>query len=320
MKRLFFLVLFSNTIIKLIAQPVISSSILPVIGDTIKVGVDTLLVSPGPAGALVNWDFKNLPLHYSSSRIYLAPAATSYASFAPAATIVRTDPAGTFYSFWKNNTSVSTYYGFIEFNKYDQSYNSLPIGYYKFPLTYLKTYVDSFSATTNPGAVVGAGKYYFSADAWGTLILPHKTVSNTLRTKSVLYIGDSAVNNYSLTVDYAWYLEGKKDPLLVISSVVVNHALYKKFAIYDNAVGTGIQVVNNMKAINLYPNPASNQLVVLNSNLAQHTDYVIYSMQGDMMMQGELLEGQTTLDISKLSPGVYLFKTATDVQKFTIQK
>ncbi len=319
MNKLFFLLLIIGLSLKLSAQPSISSSILPVIGDTIKVGVDTLLVSPGVAGANVTWNFKSLPLHYSSSRIYIAPASTAYSSFAPAATLVRTDPLGSFYSFWKNSSTVSIYYGFIEFNKYDQSYNTLPVNYYKFPLTYTKNYIDSFSATTNPGAFVGPGKYYFTADAWGTIILPHKSVSNTLRTKSVLYIGDSSINDYSLTTDYAWYLEGKKDPLLVISTVVVNKILYKKFAIYDNTSGSGILGASNQEPFKLYPNPAKNQLMIEKS-LWTNAPYAIYNLQGQLAQNGTLMEQQTLVDVSALAEGMYLLKYNNSFRKFTVKK
>lgn len=323
MKKIVYILLISFASFKLAAQPIITTSILPVIGDTIKIGVDTLLVAPGVPGVNITWDFKSLPLHYASSRIYLNPSITAFFNFAPAATMARTDAQGAVYSFWKNTVTTSTYYGFVELNKYDQNFNSLPIGYYKFPITFGQNYMDSFSAFTNPGSVTGAGKYYFSADGWGTLILPHKTVSNTLRTKSVLYIGDSTINNYSLTVEYAWYLEGKKDPLLVVSSVVINKALYKKFALYDKSSGAGISEMAVYPVIKIYPNPSKNAITLERFDQAGNdlVNLKIFDAVGKFIEPLQIEKGldQQQIDISQYPSGLYFVEILAN-EKLSHQK
>ncbi len=319
MKRILYILFIISATLRLAAQPVITTSILPSIGDTILVGVDTLLVSPGAAGANIAWDFRALPLHILSSRIYLDPAKTTFFNFAPAATMARTDAAQTVFSFWKNTANTSTYYGFVELNKYDQNFNSLPIAYYKFPISLGNNFNDSFSAYTNPGGIRGPGKYYFSADAWGALFLPHKTVLNTLRTKSILYVGDSSVNNYSLTVEYAWYLEGKKDPLLVISSVVINKALYKKFAIYDYASGLGITAINEKPILKIYPNPAQQTLFLERNEISgnENINIKIYDRAGSLL-ESQLMSNKTDIqkiDLAQLPSGFY-FVELSDQNKW----
>ena len=220
------------------AQPTILSNVLPAIGDTILMSLDSTLVAPGNSGSNVTWDFSSsIKQDIFIERVYLDPTQTQYGLSFPNAKLCRTDGIGSVYSYWDNtNANKSIYYGFVEKNIYDQNYNALPLNYYKFPITYGNSYVDSISALTNPGALVGAGKY---------LKLPNKTITNVLRTKSLIYVGDSSpsVNSYSLTTEYAWYQSSKKEPLLVISSVIINHVLHKKFVIFDNSPASAISEI-----------------------------------------------------------------------------
>jgi hypothetical protein len=286
MKNIFtaFILLFLVTTIK--AQPQIYSNVLPVKGDTILMSLDSTLVPPGSSGANVTWDFStSIKQDIFIERVYLDPANTPYAVQFPNAKLCRTDGIGSVYSYWDNsNTSKSIYYGFVEKNIYDQNYHALPLNYYRFPLIYGQSTVDSISAVTNPGGLVGPGKYKFNADGWGTLKLPNKTVPNVLRTKSLIYIGDSnpPVNSYSLTVEYAWYQAFKKEPLLVISSVVIDHNLHKKFVIFDNTSKVNVNEANIAESIQIYPNPTHDLLYldITNSKSNDAVEISIFDVQG----------------------------------------
>jgi hypothetical protein len=297
----------------IIAQPTITSNVLPVKGDTILMSLDPTLVPAGANGANVTWDFST-SLHQDIlvERIYLDPTNTAYSSKFPNAKLCRTDGIGAVYSYWDNsNNSKSVYYGFVEPNVYDQNYNNLPLSYYKFPINYNDAFVDSLSAITNPGGIVGPGKYYFNADGWGTLKLPHKTVSNVLRTKSVIYIGDSSpsINSYSITTEYAWYQPSKKEPLLVISSVIINHALHRKFVIYDNGSSTGINETALSEMIKLFPNPVSDILTICIDETHIKKECVISIFDITCKMQKTFIVNKSNplfqIDMSDLPKGIY---------------
>ena len=292
----------------LFAQPTITSGILPVKGDTVILALDTILQPPGNSGVNVTWNFSSLQQHILSSRIYLDPASTPYAAKYPNAVLARTDGAGSVYTYWKNAGNISTYYGFVEPAVYDQNYNSLPVNYYKFPIKYGDAYVDSLFATTNPGNTQGSGKYYFSADGWGTLILPNKVVQNVLRTKSILYIGDSTVNSFSLTKEYAWYSPNQKDALLVISSVLLNGALYKKFVFYDKRVANGVSTIDASEEMNIYPNPTSGVFKVHVGNIQCHCIIGCYDPTGRLLMNKEMDERDAEIDLAGYGKGVYVVK------------
>jgi hypothetical protein len=308
-----FTFLFTLYVASLHAQPTITSSVLPVKGDTVLMAYDSTLVAPGASGANATWDFsasvhQDLPVQ----RIYLDPSNTAYASKFPNAKLCRTDGIGAVYSYWDNtNTTKSVYYGFVEPGVYDQHYNNLPISYYKFPVNYNDHFIDSISAVTNPGSIVGPGKYYFDADGWGTLKLPHKTVTNALRTKSVVYIGDSMppVNSYSLTTEYAWYEPAHKEPLLVISSVVINHAMHRKFVLYDNGFPSGINELLVGSKMHAWPNPASSRLFVELPGTLQKSEIRLLDAVGKTVLVSSLEGGNVAeVNLEGLCNGVYLMQ------------
>lgn len=300
------------------AQPTITSAVLPIKGDTILMALDSTLVPAGASGANVTWDFSaNLQQDLPIQRIYLDPTATAYSAKFPNAKLCRTDGIGKVFSYWDNsNTSKSVYYGFVEPGIYDQHYNNLPVSYYKFPISYGQSYADSLSAVTNPGAVVGPGKYYFAADGWGTLKLPAKTYSNVLRTKSVVYIGDSspAINSYSLTTEYAWYEPSHKEPLLVISSVIINHSLYRKFIIYENLLTSGLNMLTNHLKLKVFPNPANDRLYIETENTLKGHQLEITDITGKSII---LSLDESVIDVSSLGRGIYFLKIISGEKQIT---
>ena len=323
MKKLYllFLIFFISLIIN--AQPIITSNVLPVVGDTILMSFDSTLVSVGSDGANVNWDFStSLNQDFFFERVYLNPINTPYSSIFPNSKICRTDGIGSAYSYWDNtNSNFSVCYGFVEPNFYDQNYNSLPLNYYKFPILYGNSFVDSVSAVTNPGNLLGSGKYSFKADAWGTIKLPNKTVPNVLRTKSVLYIGDSSItiNSYSLTTEYAWYQANKKEPLLVISTIIINHSLYKKFVLFDNTSSNGINKNELSETFKIIPNPSKDIINLNFSSINTNSDLElsIYNILGRKIFSSPL--NSNFLNIGFLSKGLYIVKI-TDGKKYYQQK
>ncbi|MCX6230966.1 MAG: T9SS type A sorting domain-containing protein [Bacteroidetes bacterium] len=325
MKKLYFFLFILIISYNLKAQPVITANVLPVVGDTMLMSFDSTLISAGVSGANVNWDFSAV-LHqdFYFQRIYLSPANTPYSATFPSAVLCRTDGIGSAYSYWNNsNSSKSVCYGFVEPNNYTQHYNNLPISYYKFPISFGNAYVDSVSAVTNPGNIIGPGKYYFNADAWGSIKLPNKTVSNVLRTKSVLYIGDSTINSYSLTTEYAWYQANKKEPLLVISSVIINHALYKKYVLFDNTAASGIENIEATTIFNIWPNPAKD-LVNLSFDglkINNRTELSVYDSKGEKIFAEKLIDFSSsgTLDIRFFPKGLYIIRVDDSMQSFELK-
>ena len=63
--------------------------------------------------------------------------------------------------------------------------------------------------------------------------------------------------------------------------------------------------------LKIYPNPASKQLSIICNKDAAPGMLNIYSITGILVMQLELVQDQTTLDISDLKAGVYILQART---------
>ena len=69
-------------------------------------------------------------------------------------------------------------------------------------------------------------------------------------------------------------------------------------------------------AMNLYPNPAVDQL---NVTLNQNADIVIYNIMGQNVMNVEGHAGTNSINISSLNAGVYFISAGNDTQKFIVK-
>ena len=65
----------------------------------------------------------------------------------------------------------------------------------------------------------------------------------------------------------------------------------------------------------LYPNPAFDDVVYLNTDLTGQKEIIIYDVFGKMVFRQPLTEPR--IDISKLDPGVYLLKLAVGNKALT---
>lgn len=68
----------------------------------------------------------------------------------------------------------------------------------------------------------------------------------------------------------------------------------------------------------IYPNPAVDQLTI-ETTLEGSTMVKIISMVGSLIVEKQISQGRTALDISGLAPGIYAVSIGTEVQKFIKQ-
>ena len=79
--------------------------------------------------------------------------------------------------------------------------------------------------------------------------------------------------------------------------------------------GTPEQVSNNVH-MNLFPNPAVDQLnITLNSN----AEIVIYNIMGEKVMSQQCHAGANSINVNSLSCGVYFVNAGNDTQKFIVK-
>ena len=80
---------------------------------------------------------------------------------------------------------------------------------------------------------------------------------------------------------------------------------------------TGItETITKNGSLNLYPNPATNQVTVSNYFVPNKTRYIIYSILGKQVQQGVLQEKEASINLSSLASGLYFIKIGDSTVKF----
>ena len=81
-------------------------------------------------------------------------------------------------------------------------------------------------------------------------------------------------------------------------------------------VGVGVNEVNNNTHMNIYPNPAVDQLnVVLNHS----AEIVVYNLMGQAVKTVEGHVGANSIDLSSINSGVYFISAGSETQKFIVK-
>lgn len=318
---IFCCLLFSYTVR---SQTTITQFVIPAVGDSSILSVDTVMQSEGAFGTNVTWNFSTLQSNYTTKRLYKLPSQTPYDSICLGANLVRTDETGSFYTFWNSSATNLTYFGFVQPGLQSQTYNANPIDYYHFPINYNDTFTDSLTAYTIPGFLTGNGIYSFHADAYGSLQLPNQTFNNTLRVKSIYYIGDSTAGSYSLTTEFAWYDANTKEPLLVIEKVVVDSVLVTSYMLFNNDAPLGIEnSLTNAISTNIFPNPVNDKLFI-QSAYAPQDIYILNIMGERVQVEQTKNSNDVELNVSTLKSGIYFlilnFKDGTHISKKFIKE
>lgn len=87
----------------------------------------------------------------------------------------------------------------------------------------------------------------------------------------------------------------------------------------DGTTGISINASEDDR-IDLFPNPAKNKLKINTKENSNKAKFYIYTLQGQLVLEGEFSDKETELDISQLKTGMYLFRTKNSVQKFIVLK
>jgi hypothetical protein len=117
------------------------------------------------------------------------------------------------------------------------------------------------------------------------------------------------VNNYSLTTEYAWYKDGKKDPVMVISTVIINGGYHKKFILWDGSANTGIADLNKKISLQLGPNPARNWLYIQAGPSNKNGTLSITDLWGRLVhTYGMPSSGLLMMDLSNFETGSYFMR------------
>lgn len=248
------------------AQIVINESFKFREGDRYtSVSVDTNNVNPGSAGANTVWNFSGVTfLNDPFENIFISPGQAQGSEYFPGATLVQKIDSTYIYSKEEGNAFYSM--GMYSVKDGVRIFSDMQ-KIFQYPFAFNNSFTDSYSALMEGKGytVASHGQYTLTADAWGTLILPAATYSNSLRVKSVTSNTDtinyegSVLVSTSLSTNYSWYVIGSKAPVFSISYVQTPFGSYK-YVSYSYPVVSGISSNINASADKFtleqnYPNP-----------------------------------------------------------------
>ena len=172
----------------------------------------------------------------------------------------------------------------------------------------------------------GNGKFYFklftraSEDgglSWSPMI--HLTNDFMYQYNECVY-PQAAITNNMLVI--ACQMDGDADSWVIGNGTDYdgsdNYYQGLTFSLLDLFGYDGVEENNTVSntAMNLYPNPAVDQL---NVTLNQNADIVIYNIMGQNVMNVEGHAGTNSINISSLNAGVYFISAGNDTQKFIVK-
>ena len=336
-----------------------SGADLPYSGLSALLYVDTTAnVSLGSPGVSRSWNYSPLTPDYVKVAIYNSTSATAYASVFPSSNIYSYGPGIMFgslfggapvgsgnngYVFWKSDNTGLWVTGFrpdgglcAGINVQDNP-RELLIGV---PASYGSIFNNSARwelpmnrNASNPDTFyVRIINKVITADACGSLTTPYSVYPNILREHEYVITVDSIYLKTGGTVITS--IEFRRDTLnnyMYLSGgigypVCIVHA-DKHNTVMDVEYYAGIPYeINNLpipeEAFLIYPNPSTGNLTVeiSKSFLSVNSIITIYSMQGQQLMQQQVWQAKTTLDISSYAKGMYILKisnaASTQVKRF----
>jgi len=86
-----------------------------------------------------------------------------------------------------------------------------------------------------------------------------------------------------------------------------------QFTVVENG-STGVETLET-EFFSIYPNPANDKIQIKLKNL-ENQEVEILDVKGGLMFKGKLIEMLSTIDVSKLSNGIYFVKLQNEILKF----
>ncbi|MFW5872813.1 MAG: T9SS type A sorting domain-containing protein, partial [bacterium] len=194
-------------------------------------------------------------------------------------------------------------------------HNSVKYQWYSPDTTYLGTSEDD----TFEANVQGSGTYFVAVDSMNNIseitpfnvLINYKPIVSLHIEDDYIYVVDTSGNE----LYYEWFIDGKKvDSLSNKSQINIPNSNDVKVIVSTEFCDTEIKVPLDIQKYSIvktddfivYPNPASNTLNIKSSNGAVGYSYHLINVTGQVVMKDSVHENLKSLDVSSLTPGVYL--------------
>jgi hypothetical protein len=281
--------------------------------------------NPGNNGANAVWDFSQLPTTDKQMiRFDLPINFGCNPTYSPNTIGAVGMSLCWYYNTSSDSFSRSGYYRSFSTTKYSDDEVFL-----RYPLTYnAQVYTDTFKQRHSaPNSSTNIRGYQtIEADAYGTLILPDTTYSNTLRVKRTI-ISYATYESYGIpphTITtgkelYAWYVADIHMPLLELGKSIPVPEEHDTTTT-EPEPGPGNEPEPVDVSIKVYPNPVTTSLNISCPDIEDPVKKVtVYDINGKILFQqNEAGKQEYTIDVTQLQTGIYFVKI--DALKGTIRK
>lgn len=329
MKQRIYYLLWIALPVPVFAQPTITNAENFSIGNVLRFqDCNPDSVSAGSSGPNQSWNFSMLAPQPGTVTVdMVSPASTTNGSLFPGSTITEKHSSGQFVYF-SQAPDGNDMHGFVD----TTPGSSITITYpnparmSKHPITFGTMLTDTFTDhfTASGYNFSGQGVVTISGDAYGTLVLPGRTFSNTLRVKIVQEEDDTllqfgTVSHFSRVI-YKWFNTDNRSALLIIDSINTGVSVIKDVKYLLDPVTTGIPALNLKSGFHCYPNPAGNELNLL---CEENGELKILNHVGETLKVCEISGRKTLVEMDQFAEGIYflIFQTTGSrlIRKLVIQ-
>lgn len=345
MKKQLLIASLAITSVAVNAQITITSSDMPVAGNSYIIADVNDSIPYGTSGANQTWDFSSWVNTGLDTTSFQAPSNLNGASFFPTATIGIA--SNTTYSFFKNSSSAYEFLGY--YSNTGGSDDLIILSPAEKTITFPSTYQTTFNGTaslsltyaaTQPG--VDSIRYNFDRnyisviDAWGTLTTPAYSNVNTLRqfitaveqsSAYTLATGDSVwvliPNSPEADTSYM-YRWLSNEHSYAVAEVYANPGDTLYYATYLTSTLVGVnEHAKNSNTVSVFPSPASDKVSF--KGIDSDAYLIIFDVNGKLVEKVSLRKN-TTINVSNYNNGVYFYNvvplngSAVSKGKFVVEK
>ncbi len=288
-------------------QPILTASNFPVNSYAeLYVPIDLTNLTPGNSGANQTWDFSAVPYgspNYDDAyNVEVIPVSSGLlsveypdANYCIVTTKGMGEPVYAFYSIADNAVELIGYSQMDpEFGTNSASHFDNASTLFELPYTFGTTFVNQYGYNNN---LANDTNHY---DTYGTLITPFGTYNNVIRTKT------SHGNN----VNYTWYHVNPFFELMSFYTSIDGDIIYNNYvSFFKNLTFLDIPKNENKDLLVIYPNPATDYLVVNINDNQTNMLLTIYDLLGNALLSNIHLDTNSNqVSLKDFSSGIYCIK------------
>ena len=289
--KLTLLFAFSILIVTAFTQPVIlNNDNIPEPGLSAPVSLGTPSAGVGSGGADQTWDFSSVIFTPVGTIDVIDPATSPIGASFPTANYAYSFAGN--YSFFKVDADKLEVLAYVITTPgVGNDYTPNPRTNLIFPFNYLDTETDTWQKVGD-----SPNNVEISYDGYGTLITPSKTYTDVVRVKED-YGGGA--------IDYQWYI---LNPLMSI--FIYDHNDNLLYNINADQITTGIENTSTGSLIDIYPNPASDQLNIELTQVESGKEMILelFNIYGQSISQYPVTNISTTINIQNIPSSVYIYQ------------